>query len=200
MKIATLGSCQAMISSWYIRQLFPDCEAKWICPEIFQSWSSEAVCSDETKHWKSQVHHNIFDTDEGINYLKSADYIIYQKIKPASSVLFNYEKIESYAKPSAKLVSFSFIQYNRDLDDPIQGMIEREEGLSLDIKISKMLLENPNRKHFRFDQKGNHFNSVLFLEILREVCEKLKWNFFNDDMYAKIRDQYYPFGGELDPI
>ena len=40
-----------------------------------------------------------FDANDGINYLKSADYIIYQKIKPTTSELFNYEKVEEYAKP-----------------------------------------------------------------------------------------------------
>lgn len=197
MKIATLGSCQAMILNWYLRQLIPDCQAKWICPEIFKSWCEQDGFRNEKSIWKCQVHHNIFNTDEGINYLKSADYIVYQKIKPTKSESFNYKKIESYAKPSAKLVSLTYIHYDTSSDDPLRGMVEREELLLPDIKISNLILENTNRKHFKFNDHGTHCNSVVFLEILREVCKKLEWNFFDDDMYAKIKNQYYPFGENL---
>ena len=197
MKIATLGSCQAMALNWYLRQLFPECESKWISPEIFQFWSSKPQYTSTDSIWKSQANHNIFDTDEGINYLKSADYIIYQKIKPKTSKSFNYEKIESSAKPSAKLVSLTYIHYDKSSDDPLKGMIEREELLLPDIKISKLISENSNREHFKFNQKGTHCNSVVFLEILREVCEKLEWIFFNEDKYKEIKEQYYPFGKNL---
>lgn len=197
MKIATLGSCQAMALNWYLRQLFPEHESKWISPEIFQFWSDKPEYTSTDSVWKPQANHNIFDSDDGIDYLKSADYIIYQKIKPTTSALFNYEKIESYAKPSAKLVSLTYIHYDTSSDDPLRGMAEREESLLPDIKISNLILENTNRKHFKFNQKGTHCNSVVFLEILREVCKKLEWSFFDDDMYAKIKNQYYPFGENL---
>ena len=197
MKIATLGSCQAMALNWYISQLIPNCESKWVSPEVFQFWAKKPDYNSEKSIWKSQVKHNIFDTDDGINYLKSADYIVYQKIKPTTSELFNYEKIESYAQPSAKLVSLTYIHYDKSSGDPLKGMIEREELLLTDIKISKLISENSNREHFKFNQKGTHCNSVVFLEILREVCEKLEWSFFNEDKYKEIKEQYYPFGKNL---
>lgn len=197
MKIATLGSCQAMALNWYLMQLLPKYESKWVPPEIFHFWSKQPQYNSTDSVWKSQANHNIFDTNDGINYLKSADYIIYQKIKPKTSKLFNYEKIESYAKPSAKLVSLTYIHYDQSLDDPLRRMVEREESLLPDIRISNLILENTNRKHFKFNQKGTHCNSVVFLEILREVCKKLEWSFFDDDMYAKIKNQYYPFGENL---
>lgn len=198
MKIATLGSCQAMALNWYLLQLFPECKSKWVCSEHFKHWGDKSDSRYEDVNndsWRSQVDHNIFDTGNGIDYIKSADYIIYQKIKPSlKSPLFNYDKIKSYAKSSAKLVSFSYIQYNKNVNDPLKGMMEREKILSQDIKISNIILENPNRGTFKFNREGNHFNSSLFLEILREVCKKLEWSFFNDDMYTKIKDQHYPFG------
>lgn len=197
MKIATLGTCQAMALNWYLMQLFPKYKSKWVSPEIFQFWSEKSEYNSTNSIWKSQTNHNIFDSNDGINYLKSADCIIYQKIKPTRSELFNYEKIESYAKPSAKLVSLTYIHYDKNSNDPLKGMIEREELLLPDIKISKLISENPNREHFKFNQKGNHCNSVLFLEILREVCEKLEWSFFNEDKYKEIKEQYYPFGENL---
>lgn len=196
MKIATLGSCQAMSLNWYIRQLRPDCEVKWICPEIFHSWEKQPeclTCNDKKSRWKSQVHHNIFNINKGIEYLKSADYIIYQKIAPKTSALFNYEKIESYAKPSAKLVSLTYIYYDRTLGNPVAGMIQREKVLLPDIKISELILNNPKREQFTFNKAGIHCNSVLFLEILREVCKKLGWIFFDDAMYLEIKNKYYPF-------
>jgi hypothetical protein len=197
MKIATLGSCQLMALNWYLMQLFPKYKSKWVSPEIFQFWSEKSEYTSTNSIWKSQVNHNIFDSNDGINYLKSADCIIYQKIKPTTSELFNYEKIDSYAKPSAKLVSLTYIHYDKNSNDPLKGMIEREELLIPDIKISKLISENPNREHFKFNQKGTHCNSVVFLEILREVCEKLEWSFFNEDKYKEIKEQYYPFGENL---
>lgn len=197
MKIATLGSCQAMALNWYLSQLIPNCESKWISPEIFQFWSKKPDYTSEGSIWKSQVNHNIFNTDDGINYLKSADYIIHQKIKPTTSKSFNYEKIKSYAKPSAKLVSLTYIHYDKSSNDPIKGMLEREELLLPDVKISELILKNKNRNDFKLDKKGTHCNSVLFLEIVREICKKLRWSFFDDDMYNKIKQQYYPFGENL---
>ncbi|MDB4464612.1 hypothetical protein N9033_00910 [bacterium] len=194
MKIATLGSCQTMALNWYVHQLLPDSECKWVSPEIFQFWGNKPQYTSTKSMWQSQVYNNIFDTNDGIDYLKSADYIICQKIKPTTSQSFNYEKIASYAKPSAKLVSLTYIYYDRSSNDPLQGMVEREELLLPDIKISNLISENTNRKHFKFNNKGTHCNSALFLEVLREICKKLEWIFFNDDKYKEIKEQYYPFG------
>ena len=197
MKIATLGSCQAMALNWYVRQLLPNSECKWVSPEIFQFWKDKHEYTTVKSIWQSQVNNNIFNTSKGINYLKSADYIIYQKIQPSTSPSFNYEQIESYAKPSAQLVSLTYIHYNKSVIDPLQGMVEREELLLPDIKISKLILDNPNRKNFKFNAKGTHCNSTFFLEILREICEKFNWFFFNDERYIQIKEKYYPFGENL---
>jgi hypothetical protein len=194
MKIATLGSCQAMSLNWYIHQLLPDSECKWVSPEIFQFWGNKPQYTSTKSMWQSQANHNIFNTDEGIDYIKSSDYIIYQKIKPSTSTSFNYEKIASYAKPSARLVSLTYIHYNKKASDPLQGMVEREELLSPDIRISKLISEHPDRENFKFNAKGTHCNSFVFLEILREICEKLEWNFFDYEQYIKIKEKHYPFG------
>lgn len=193
MKIATLGSCQAISLNWYIRKLIPDAECKWVAAEPFSHWKNNPAYTSTKSLYKSQSNHNIFNIKKGVEYLKSADYIIYQKIKPNTSKFFNYWGIESYAKPSAKLVSLTYLHYDRSVSDPIQGMAEREKELLPDIKISELILNNPKREQFIFNEKGTHCNSVLFLEILREVCEKLEWNFFDDAMYLEIKNKYYPF-------
>lgn len=197
MKIATLGSCQAMALNWYVHQLLPDSECKWVSPEIFQFWGNKSEYTSTKSMWQSQANHNIFNTDEGIDYIKSSDYIVYQKIEPSTSASFNYEKIASYAKPSARLVSLTYIHYNKEASDPLQGMLEREERLSPDIRISKLISEHPERENFKFNQKGTHCNSILFLEILREICKRLKWDFVDDSVYNKLKNQHYPFGENL---
>lgn len=194
MKIATLGSCQAMALNWYLMQLFPEYESKWVSPEIFQFWGNNPQFTSTKSMWQSQTNHNIFNTDEGIDYIKSADYIVYQKIKPSTSASFNHEKIESYAKPSAQVVSLTYIHYNKEASDPLQGMIEREELLSPDIRIGKLISEHPDRVNFKFNAKGAHCNSTVFLEVLREICEKLNWDFFDYEQYIKIQEKHYPFG------
>jgi hypothetical protein len=197
MKIATLGSCQAMALNWYVHQLLPDSECKWVSPEIFQFWENKPEYTSTTSIWQSQANHNIFNTDEGIDYIKSADYIIYQKIKPSTSTSFNYEKIESYVKPSAQVMSLTYIHYDKSASDPLKGMSEREKRLSPDIRISKLISEHPERENFKFNQKGTHCNSILFLEILREICKRLKWDFVDDSVYNKLKNQHYPFGENL---
>jgi hypothetical protein len=197
MKIATLGSCQAMSLNWYVHQLLPDSECKWVSPETFQFWGNKRQYTSTKSMWQSQANHNIFNTDEGIDYIKSADYIIYQKIKPSTSTSFNYEKIESYAKPSAQVVSLTYIHYKKSVSDPLKGMLEREESLLPDIRISKLISEHPDRENFKFNQKGTHCNSIVFLEILREICRKFNWDFFNDEQYIQIKEKYYPFGENL---
>ncbi len=194
MKIATLGSCQAMSLNWYVRQLLPDSECKWVSPEIFQFWGNKPQYTSTKSMWQSQANHNIFNTNEGIDYIKSSDYIIYQKIKPSTSASFSHEKIECYAKPSAQVLSLTYIHYDKSVSDPLKGMVEREELLSPDIRISKLISEHPERENFKFNKKGTHCNSVVFLEILREICEKFNWVFFNDEQYIQIKEKYYPFG------
>jgi len=198
MKIATLGSCQANIINWYMRQLFPQDTIKWVFPEIFKQWELTKDCIDENRIFKDQIHHNIWNHDEGIDYLKSADYIIYQKIEPKTSDLFNFNKIESYKKKDAKTVSLTYILYSPSDLSLLEGMIKRESALLPDIKVSDIIVNNPKKNEFKFNKDGTppgaHCNSTLFLEIVREICKILNFKFFNDDQYKHIESLKYPFG------
>jgi len=195
MKIATTGSCQAMVISWYMRQLFPQCQAKWICPEIFKDWELDF---EKSTHFKDQIDNNIWDNEEGIAYIKDADYIIYQKIEPRTSKLFNYDKIESYKNSNAKTVSLTYFLHSPTDLSLIKGMIERESNLLPDIKVSDIILNHPKKDEFKFNKVGNppgaHCNSTLFLEIVREICKILNFEFFNKEEYDRIEKQKYPFG------
>lgn len=195
MKIATTGSCQAMAIAWYMRQLNPQYQVKWICPEIFRNWESSIP---DAKYFKDQLYHNIWDHEEGVAYLKDADCIIYQKIEPRTSPLFNYDKIESYKKSNAKTVSLTYIIHSPTDLSLINGMIERESNLLPDIKVSDIILNHPKKNEFKFNKDGNppgaHCNSTLFLEIVREICNLLNFEFFNEEEYARIEKQKYPFG------
>ena len=117
MKIATLGSCQAMALNWYIHQLLPDSECKWVSPEIFHFWGNKPQYTSTKSMWQSQANHNIFNTDEGIDYIKSSDYIIYQKIKPSTSTLIkstfsficsSIDTILTFSPPLELIVNLSF--------------------------------------------------------------------------------------------
>ena len=195
MKIATIGSCQAMAISWYMRQLLPQCQAKWICPEIFKTWELDF---EKSKHFKDQFYNNIWNHDEGVDYLKNADCIIYQKIEPRTSKLFNYDKIESYKKSNAKIVSLTYFLYSPTDLSLIEGMMKRESNLLPDIKVSDIILNHPKKNEFKFNKEGNppgaHCNSTLFLEIIREICKILNFQFFSEEEYARIEKQKYPFG------
>ena len=190
MKIATVGSCQAMALNWYIRQLRPDDEVKWCCSELWRSWENTDF-NDPNSHWGSQAHDNIWSVDECVEYLKSADYIVYQKLQPETSDMFNYQKIESYKKQDTQTTTFSFIQ--NGTPEEFEGMKERELKLNLDIPVSDMLIDPIFKNKFKFAAGGNHCNSVLFLEILRKVAEIFNWNFFDQHSYDDIARKQYPF-------
>jgi len=196
MKIATIGSCQAMALNWYIRQLRPKDEVKWCCAELWHFWEHPPKpYNDINSQWGTQAKDNIYSIRECINYIKSADYIVYQKIDINTSENFNYMKIESYKKQTAKTTTFSFIQ--NETDDDLKGMQERESKLNLDIPVSEMILNHPKKNMFKFAKGGIHFNSTLFLEILREISRRFNWKFFNDTEYHDIEKQEYPFGDEI---
>lgn len=192
MKIATIGSCQAMALNWYIKKLRPTNDVKWCCSELWHSWEhAPSPYSDENSHWKTQVYDNIWKTQECIDYIKAADYIVYQKIDPSTSEMFNYLKIESYKKQDAQTATFSFIQ--AATEDELRGMQERESKLNFDIAVSEMILNHKKKNMFKLAEGGNHPNSTMFLELLREVCYKFNWSFFNDREYNNIEKQGYPF-------
>ena len=194
MKIATIGTCQAKIIAWYMRQLNPEYQAKWICPEVFSDWEER---SEKAKHFKDQFYNNIWNHDEGVAYLKDADCIIYQKIEPKTSPLFNYDKIESYKKRNAKTVSLTYFLHSPTDPSLIKGMMERESNLLPDIRVSDIILNHPKKNEFKFSKVGNppgtHCNSTLFLEIIREICKILNFEFFSEEEYVLIEKQKYPF-------
>ena len=190
MKIATVGSCQAMALNWYIRQLRPKDEVKWCCAELWHCWEKDEF-NDPHSHWGSQAHDNIWSVDECVEYLKSADYIVYQKLQPETSDMFNYQKIESYKKRDTQTTTFSFIQ--NGTSEEFEGMKERELKLNLDIPVSDMLIDPMFKNKFKFAGGGNHCNAELFLEILRKVTEKFSWKFFDQQSYDELARKQYPF-------
>ena len=194
MKIATVGSCQAMALNWYIRQLRPDDEVKWCAIELFSNWHTTIPQDKHNELWLDQGSYNIYETKPAIEYLKSADYIVYQCINSEKSKLFNPDQIQLYKKTSTKTCTLPYFKVCHDEIDPLAGLKERERKMKLDFKISDILLFNDKKAAFKFNSNGVHPNSALCLEIVRNICNVLNWPFYSDKQYIELIESYYPFG------
>lgn len=186
MNITLLGNCQTKALSWYIQQLDPSFDVKWICIEIF------------LPYWGPQSKFNrkpinvITDTQKAIKTLKSSDYVIFQPIKTATSENYNLVQLQKHVSKD-KLISISSMFYNPN--DPgqklLKGMIKRAEKYNIDIPAHKIIEKHGSKITV---QKVNHPQVFYFLELVREICAKTGWNYYSDEQYNQYLKEGYPFG------
>ena len=186
MKISLLGNCQTKALSWYLEQLNKSFDVKWISIERFYSkWGPEP-------HFKGKKINVIADTEEGIKRLQSSDLVIFQNISAKTSKNYNVKKLKTYTKNS-KLISISSMMYNAA--DPkqtyLKGMIQRAKEHNLDIPAHKIIEKHGSKIKM---QKHNHPNVFYFLELVREICIKMGWNYYTDEKYDQYLKEGYPFG------
>ena len=190
MNITLLGNCQTKALSWYIQQLDPSFNVKWICIEMFlPHWGP-------TSQFRGKPINVITDTQKAIKTLQSSDHLIFQHIH--SSENYNLEKIKMHAK-NAKLISISSFFYDPDIEDPkasgLMGMIARANRFNIDIPAHKMIEKHGHKIEIvRNDNAPTHPGVFYFLELVREICEKTGWDYYSDEQYNQYLKQGYPFG------
>lgn len=183
MNITLLGNCQTKALSWYIQELDPSFDVKWICIEKFLSfWGPEP-------HFENEPINVIADAQEGIKRLKSSDYVIFQPIDTKTSENYNQNKIQKHAKNS-KLISISSFYYDPDIKDSkkngLIGMIDRAEKLNIDIPAHKIIEKHGSEIEIsRKIKKPTHPHVFYFLELVREICIKTGWNYYSKNQYSQ---------------
>lgn len=132
-------------------------------------------------HWSDKCKNKILQNDVSINFIKSCDVIIYQKINIQTSKYFNEENILKIKKPEAKLIKVPsiFINY-KDYDKSLLELQRRENINNVDIFVSQIIDKNKSKNIML---SINHPTTFLFLEVLKEICIILKINFFTNDKY-----------------
>ena len=186
MNITLLGNCQTKALSWYIQQLDPSFNVKWICIEIFlPNWGP-------LSKFKDKPINVITETQEAIKTLKSSDYVIFQPLKTETSENYNPDQLKKYTS-RGKLISISSMFYQPK--DPEQkllnGMIERAKKFNIDIPAHKIIEKHGPKIRM---EKINHPRVFYFLELVREICSKTGWNYYSDEQYNQYLKEGYPFG------
>ena len=187
--IGFIGNCQMIGLCFYLQELLGNkYNIRWcLYTEKFKPSLYKRRIIDnlgrkiELKHWADKCRNKIIRYDDSMNFVKSCDVIIYQKISIQTSKFFNEENILKIKKPDAKLIKLPsiFINY-KNYDRSLLELQKRENQNNVDIFVSQIIDKN---KPTNIMLSINHPTTFLFLEILKEICIILKINFFTNDQY-----------------
>ena len=178
-KFAFLGNCQTIVYAKYFRDLLPDAKCKWVCSSVFEknSWPK-----DQGLWGKDCVEQSLFKKEEKQKYLNNCDIIVCNPIKEETATLYNYKLLKKiYNK---KLLTISGFHEN------IHGIKKRESLYKIDIKISRILEENPDKACML---NVNHPNTFCLLEAVRMICKNLNIAYFEEKKYSELLELGYPF-------
>jgi len=186
MKISVTGNCQTKALSWYIQQLNNTWDVKWVCPEFWMTeWGKDPT-------FEGKPINLITDIKKGVERFQDSDYIIYQHLSEGISKNFTEIKLKKYGTKS-KLTSISSFYYEPDdLEQKyLKGMIERAEKFNIDIPAHKIIEKHGSKIGIR---TFNHPKVFYFLELVREICKRNGWEYYNNEQYNQYLEDAYPFG------
>lgn len=184
-KVSLVGNCQTKALTWYIRKLNPNLDVAWIYPGFLPEHFQQ-------QHFRGKQTPTIINLEDGVQRLKSSDYVIFQPIQIKKSKYFNYIQIKRYAAKAKTISINSFFFSHREADHrSLRKMINKNIHLGVDIPGLRIL--NKCIKALKCSQP-NHPSAVYFLELMREICLILKWNYYSDEQYEELLKKGYPFG------
>ena len=196
MKITLLGNCQTKALTWYIQQLDQRFDVKWIWTDIgMDDWAKK-------QKFRGKSIPTISSTQHAKDILNDSGYIIYQPIRPSRIPDFNYEDIQRYGN-SAKLISIGCFYCQKPDEEIIDkkiyqektgliGMKERAKEFQLDIPPHKIIEKYGVDKVAT--ENAYHPRALYFLELVRQICTEISWNYYSDEQYNKYLKEGYPFG------
>ena len=189
MNISLVGNCQAKALVWYLSQLNEQFDVKYISIEMFRETFGRL------QNFEGKPTPSITNTQEAVERLQNSNFIIYQNILESTSKDFNFKKIREYSSV-AKLISFSSMIY--DPNDPNEfyqkGMADRDKQFNVDITANQIIEKHGNKvKVLKDTAKPNHPCSFYFLELVREICIKAKWEYYTNEQYNFYLKERYPF-------
>jgi hypothetical protein len=169
--IGFIGNCQTLASHIFLEEIIKNHNkylSKWI------NYNYGVIF-----YHKYRNNNKINDSQNGIEYLKKCDIIIYQHIKPETSPFFNTINIQKYKKPSAILISlpsiFSDISRLKSQEDNLKKSKDNHV-----ITVSDILENNKDKNLFI---REAHPNTFLLLEILKKICLITNIPYLTDEQY-----------------
>lgn len=175
--IAFIGNCQTVSLCFFLQKLLvrkPNYIVKWcLYGDEFTAYVS---------NWSEKCRHKIVNYDESLEYIKICDYVIYQEISKEKSVFSNEDVLTQIKKNDCKLIKMPsiFLEYS-SYEASLKELITRETDKNVDIKVSQIIHRNKPKKVML---TKNHPNTFLFLEIIKEICNFLNIEFFDQRSYS----------------
>ena len=201
--ITCIGNCQALSLTWYLSQLGPEFDVSYVCPSMKLQ---DLIIGDSVE--EAPLLNNYDDyfikagklikgaktPSMGVDMVKKSDLVFFQTIRLSTSKLFNLPKLQSYVDVS-KLKQIGVFHYNPDapfIESGFLGMMEREKQNNVEFSICDLICKHRDKIYC---QPGNlsHPNSFYFLELVRSICEKMEWDFYDESTYMEILEQKWPF-------
>ena len=214
-RISVIGNCQSEALAWYIRRLPQMREGaqngrvvcNWLVAEGFREHMRKIYkgkfknylflhANAKNRHRlvidnKMDYKYNLFDPPRIRKILQSSDYVIFQKIRPKTSDLLNWQKVKILAHDDAELISISSFFHEKKDNKYLKEMIKRENELRISLKASNLIKNN--NKINSVDQP-NHPNVYYFLDLVEEICKKFDWDFFSEQEVERFTKLKFPFG------
>ena len=214
MKISLIGNCQIKGLAWYLQRINSHFDVQYIWTDIGMGcWAKSQYCPFVPRRGRDDRHvPTIENAIQAQARLLDSDYIIYQPIRPSRIQDFNYEDIQKYGGNAkltsvgcfAKLISvgcfYCVNTYTTALTDNkeyeertgLLGMKERAEKFNLDIQAHK-IIEECGVDAIATDH-AYHPKALYFLELVKRICEKTGWDYYNAEQHAKYLKEGFPFG------
>lgn len=183
--IGFVGNCQTVALCYYLQKL-TDNNSNYNV-----NWCSYSdLFLGHLNTWSDKCNNKIYNAEEGIAYLKTCDFIFYQKIKPETSTHFHTELIHTYGNSNCKFFSLSSIHIDLDnFDNSLKYLKEHDMEQKNYLKCSEII---ENNRHQDLLLTSNHPTTFFFMEIMKHITWFLQISFFDDSQYKSfITDRNY---------
>lgn len=199
MKISLIGNCQTIVLAWYLQQLEDNLDIVRIKMEgdlgdkIENNFFSLNSLSKENQIQKDASIIKVIKQPElGEIRLRESNVVIYQHLSKKASKRFHSKRLQRLARES-QLISISSMHY--DPLDPSQTYLNK-----MITKALRQKIDVPAHKIIEKHGKKITMASVMwpqafyFLELTREICQKIGLNYYSDTKYSELLELGYPFG------
>jgi len=178
MNITFIGNCQMLSLCFYFQQLLPESTISW-CLYGDEFRPHVVKYSDKCKN-------KILDFDKSIEQIKQSQIILYQEIAKEKSPFSNSITLHELA-PTAQFIKLPsiYLEYAK-YDTSIIELEKRELEKEVDIKVSEIF--NKYRTQTLM-LTVFHPNTFLFLEVVKEICERLKIDYFSEDQRKRFLEK-----------
>jgi hypothetical protein len=176
-RFALIGNCQMAALSHYIRWLPEKHMSLWLCRN---KWVNSKWPHDHQLFGSDKIKFHVFDKNKKREILQTCDVIFYQP---------NFETIELINKNSNKKYQ-TLIEISPIFVNDLEFMQQKEKKYNTSIKASNIIRKHKHKKPYI--KKQNHPSSLIFLDIMKELCDILNIQYYNDADHHFLLNKQYP--------